>query len=147
MGFNEVFTSSAMDLNHYAINYGVFNASSSGTFGGYQHNPYVNFAYCVYPGEVRIRMIVEANISTTEGKLGVVAEGDCTLVDRFYSDIGTVYYAQKQTFTKWVFGTPMISPYLTGTLADVNYISIGTNLENVIVGYRIRTRRIGKGIV
>lgn len=147
MGFNEVFTYSASDANHWAENWGIFNAFAPSTFGGYSHGGYVNFVYCQYSGDVRIRMIVEASISTTVGKLGVVARGDWDLVDRGYTDGGGVNYGQKQVFTKYVFGSPLVSSYPNGAISNINYISIGTNAVNVITGYRIRTKRIGKGII
>ena len=146
MGFNEVFTTSAYDVNHFAENFGIFNAFAPGTFGGYTHNKYVNFAFYQYPGDVRIRMIVEANISTTVGKLGVVAQGEMNACDRGYTDSGAVNYGQKQLFTKYVFGNPLVPSYPNGTISNINYISIGTNNASVITGYRIRTRRIGRGI-
>jgi hypothetical protein len=143
MGFNEYFTTSAYDANHYAINWGVFDSdSASGTFGGYNHNPYVNFVYCDVGGNISIRMFVEANRQLGQGRLGVVARGSWDLVDRPLNDQSTITNSQKQIFTKYQYGAPlMTSAYPNGTLADINYISIGTNGSSVLQRFRIKTKK------
>ena len=143
MGFNEVFTSSTLDYNHYAINWGVFDAvNASGTFGGYNHNTYVNFVYCDVSGNISIRMFVEANRQLGQGRLGVVARGSWDLVDRLLTDQTTIAHSQKQFFTKYQYGTPLMSGgYPNGTLANINYISIGTNNSAVIQRFRIKTKK------
>jgi hypothetical protein len=143
MGFNEFFTASSYDANHYAINWGVFDADGTpGTFGGYNHNPFVNFVYCDVGGNISIRMFVEANRQLGSGRLGVVARGSWDLVDRALTDQGTITNSQKQFFTKYQYGTPLMSGgYPNGTLANINYISIGTNNTGVIQRFRIKTKK------
>jgi hypothetical protein len=143
MGFNEYFTTSASDANHYAINWGVFDADGApGTFGGYNHNPYVNFVYCDVSGNISIRMFVEANRQLGQGRLGVVARGSWDLVGRGLTDQGSIINTQKQFFTKYQYGAPlMTSAYPNGTLYDINYISIGTNNTGVIQRFRIKTKK------
>jgi hypothetical protein len=143
MGFNEIYTASASDANHYAINWGVFDTDGSpGTFGGYNHNTYVNFVYCDVGGNVSIRMFVEANRQPGQGRLGVVARGSWDLVDRALTDQSSITNSQKQFFTKYQYGAPlMTSAYPNGTLANINYISIGTNSTGVLQRFRIKTKK------
>jgi len=143
MGFNEIYTASANDANHYAINWGVFDADGTpGTFGGYNHNTYVNFVYCDVGGNVSIRMFVEANRQPGQGRLGVVARGSWDLVDRALTDQSSITNSQKQFFTKYQYGAPlMTSAYPNGTLANINYISIGTNSTGVLQRFRIKTKK------
>lgn len=158
MSFNEVFQNSAFDANHYAINYGVFDATNyPGTFGGYNHNTYVNFVYVgnAWSGAiVHINMIVEANYSPATntspnygaaqaGRLGVRAQGEWNLV-RKHSQFEGISLASKQFFTKYVYGEPLMLIYPNGPFVSaINYISIGANAQPCIGNFRIRTRKIG----
>lgn len=162
MSFNEVFTNSAFDANHYAINYGLFDATNyPGTFGGYNHNTYVNFAYVpnAHNGAiVHINMIVEANYSPATasspaqgaaqaGRLGVRAQGEWNLV-RKNSQFEGITFASKQLFTKYVYGEPLMTIYPNGAFVSaINYISIGCNNQYSIGNFRIRTRKIGASTI
>jgi uncharacterized protein YjbI with pentapeptide repeats len=150
MSFNEVFGSSAFDANHYAINTGVFDTvNSPGTFGGYNHNTYVNFVYDTFAGDVVVHFILEANRSTRtsgnmNGRIGVRARGAWDLVLKS-SQTASITSSQRQDFTKYVYGDPLQGTFPGGIINDINYISIGTNAVACIDNFRIRTRKISAG--